>query len=340
MPKAPQHHALARQWQLLRLLPTNPPGITARELAALLAREGFTVTKRTVERDLSELSSLFGIACNDKGTPYGWHWMKGKYADLPGLAVSDALSLRIIEELLRPLLPPAVLDSMESRFEQAQTKLATLRPDNPTARWEEKVRYIPPGLPLMPPAIAPGILESVQQALLEERQLQVRYRKPGGTESSDLLLHPLALIQRGPVPYLAAAAYDYSDIRLYAVHRMQACEFLAEAAALPPDFSLDAFIARGALQFGEPEPIRLTAWVAPDLAAILSETPLGGDQQLAPAPEGYRLQVSVSDTWQLEWWLLSQGDSLRVDTPPGLRERIRERLSQALGRYTDGNGPT
>ena len=36
MPKAPQHHALARQWQLLRLLPTNPPGITARELMRLL----------------------------------------------------------------------------------------------------------------------------------------------------------------------------------------------------------------------------------------------------------------------------------------------------------------
>lgn len=54
MPKAPQHQALARQWQVLRLLPTRPPGITSRELVARLEREGFSVTKRTVERDLAE----------------------------------------------------------------------------------------------------------------------------------------------------------------------------------------------------------------------------------------------------------------------------------------------
>ena len=44
MPKAAQHHALARQWQVLRLLPTKPPGITSRELVEKLEHEGFTVT--------------------------------------------------------------------------------------------------------------------------------------------------------------------------------------------------------------------------------------------------------------------------------------------------------
>ena len=72
MPKAAQHHALARQWELLKQLPSRAPGITARELVTQLNTAGFAVTKRTIERDLVELAGVFGIECNDKSTPFGW----------------------------------------------------------------------------------------------------------------------------------------------------------------------------------------------------------------------------------------------------------------------------
>ena len=219
MPKAAQHHALARQWQVLRLLPTKPPGITSRELVEKLEREGFTVTKRTVERDLAELSTIFGIACNDKGMPYGWHWMKGEYADLPGLTVSDAVSLRLVEDLLRPLLPSAMLESLESRFQQAKAKLAELSADNPNAKWADKVRYVSPAMPFIPPKVETAVLDAVHEALLKEQQIEVEYKKASG-EQKCYRLHPLALVQRGQVTYLIATAFDYEDERLYALHRV------------------------------------------------------------------------------------------------------------------------
>ena len=166
MPKAAQHHALARQWQLLRLLPNKLPGITSRELVDKLEREGFVVTKRTVERDLAELSTIFGIACNDKGMPYGWYWMKGEYADLPGLSVSDAVSLRLVEDLLRPLLPSAILESLETRFGQAKAKLAELSADNPNAKWADKVQNVSPSMTFLPPKIDSAVLDDVHEALL------------------------------------------------------------------------------------------------------------------------------------------------------------------------------
>lgn len=111
--KKANHHALARQWEILKTLPNRGPGITVRELADKIFEAGFSVTKRTIERDLTELSALFPLMHNDKGTPRGWHWMPGADADLPGLTLADALSLRIVEDLLRPLLPAAVLESLE-----------------------------------------------------------------------------------------------------------------------------------------------------------------------------------------------------------------------------------
>ena len=246
MPKAAQHHALARQWQVLRLLPTKPPGITSRELVEKLEREGFPVTKRTVERDLAELSTIFGIACNDKGMPYGWHWMKGEYADLPGLSVSDAVSLRLVEDLLRPLLPSAMLESLETRFGQAKAKLAELSADNPNAKWADKVRYVSPSMPFIPPKVETAVLDAVHDALLNEHQIEVEYKKASG-EQKTYRLHPLGLVQRGQITYLVATAFDYQDERLYALHRIRSIRTLTDSASVPEQFAVGDYVRSGAL---------------------------------------------------------------------------------------------
>lgn len=75
MPKSSLHLALARQWEMLKKFPADGPGLTASQVTAWLQGQGYRVSKRTVERDLVELSTSFGIVCNDKSIPYGWHWM-------------------------------------------------------------------------------------------------------------------------------------------------------------------------------------------------------------------------------------------------------------------------
>ena len=90
MPKATHHDAVARLFELLKLLPSRGPGITAREICARLDASGFSVSKRTVERDLTELSRLFGLECNDKSQPYGWRWAQHQGLSLPGLGLTDA----------------------------------------------------------------------------------------------------------------------------------------------------------------------------------------------------------------------------------------------------------
>lgn len=335
MPKAAQHHALARQWQLLRLLPSRAPGITSRALAAQLEHAGFPVTKRTVERDLAELATLFGIVCNDKGTPYGWHWMKGEFADLPGQTLADAVSMQLVESLLRPLLPAAVLESLESRFQQARDKLATLTRQD-TARWPDKVCYVAPALPLRAPEIDKAILQNVQDALLHQKQLLTHYRNASEAPDSagnELRLHPLGLIQRGPITYLAATAFAYTDIRLYAVHRMSQATMLDEAAHAPEGFNLPDYLASGAAHFGSGESLRVTARISPEVAQMLTETPLADDQQITDRDGKLRLCATLEDSWQLHWWILSQGAGFIVEQPPMLRAAIRQQLAAAQAAY-------
>lgn len=334
MPKGTHHNAIVRQWELLKLLPSRGPGITVRDLVGRLTRDGFVVHKRTIERDLTTLSTLFSIVCNDKGTPYGWHWMPGEGADLPSITIADAVSLQIIEGLVRPLLPSAILESIEPRLRQARASLEALAESNRHARWIDKVRHVPPAMPLLPPHVDANVLGALHEALLQEKQVDVVYQRPGATaKPSELRLHPLGLVQRGPVGYLVATAFDYADVRLYAVHRFQSAVLTDEAVHLPDRFSLDDYIAEGGLHFGNGESIKLDAWISERLADRLAETPLAADQKLTPKADRVRLKATVIDSWQFTWWLLSQGPALEVLKPASLRTRIAEQLHSAAALY-------
>lgn len=336
MPRVKHQQSIARQWEILKRLPSKGPGVTARELSEWVCDEGYPATKRTVERDLSDLAELFPIVCNDKSTPYGWHWMEGKGADLPGVTVADAVSLTLVEGLVRPLLPAAILEALEPRFSQARTKLKAHAKDSANARWVDKVRYVPPALPLVPPKIAGGVLGVVQEALLSERQLEASYQRPDD-KPSRLVLHPLGLVQRGPVTYLVATAFGYDDVRLYAVHRIRKASVTAEPGRRPNGFSLDAYIAKGALEFGADEEIKLEAWVSDDLAAVLTETPLAADQRLVGTGDGgARLSATVRNSWQLQWWILSQGAGITVLKPLDLKKSIAFTLAEATTNYLLG----
>lgn len=84
MPFATTRATLSRQWALLRQLPGRSPGITSAELVWRLRDVGFTVSKRTVERDLNELSLIFPLERNDKSIPFGWHWSSSAGGELRG----------------------------------------------------------------------------------------------------------------------------------------------------------------------------------------------------------------------------------------------------------------
>ena len=92
MPRNSREPTLARQWELLKLIPRHRPGATARELCERLKNAGHGVTKRTVERDLLELSIPFQLMCNDAAMPYGWYWKSDASFDIPGIALDEMMN--------------------------------------------------------------------------------------------------------------------------------------------------------------------------------------------------------------------------------------------------------
>ena len=237
MPKSSNHLALERQWELIKLLPSRAPGMACSEMVSRLCESGYVVTKRTVERDLAQLEKQFGIRCNDASKPYGWHWLPGQKETFAGVDLADAVSLTIAEGVLKQMLPPSMVQVLRPKFEQAREKLKAIS-GHPMARLQEKVRYIPNTLLFESPFVRSKILETIEQALTRDKQIEVKYA-PFKQKTKALRLHPLSLIQRGKVSYLLATTFDYPDQRLYAIHRFEAVEILDEAASIPPNFTVD-----------------------------------------------------------------------------------------------------
>jgi hypothetical protein len=142
-------NTIARQWELLAALPSRGPGITAAELRLRLVDAGFTTTKRTIERDLNDMSLIFPIICDARSTPYAWYWRPGSAISLPGISLADALTLRLVEGGLKPLVPSFIWSAIAPRFMDATNKLEALSIENPAAGWADKVASCSPGFPLL-----------------------------------------------------------------------------------------------------------------------------------------------------------------------------------------------
>lgn len=319
MPIANKKSVLARQWQMLQLLPKSGSGKTVQEILQELQDRGFIIAKRQVERDLKALSEIFpNIECNDKSKPYGWRWAKDSNTDISAMTLSEAFSLQLLEDFLRPLLPSILLQSMENRFKVAKKQLEATSTGNLKAKLTKKVKVIHDHQMFLPPQVSSDIMENIQEALMHDEQIEAEYININTKTVSTQRLNPLALITKASVSYLVATAWNYQDIRLYALHRLQKIKRTYEPAVQLENFDLDAYIKEGAMQFGAKENIVLEAKVDEDLSHILLETPLSDDQIL----ENGKLQATLKNSWQLRWWILSQGDAIKIESPKSLKNEI------------------
>jgi predicted DNA-binding transcriptional regulator YafY len=324
---ANNQQSLLRQWNMLRLLPRAPAKVSARELCERLGTADFPVAKRTVERDLNELSAVFPLAVDSREKPYGWSWQRDAPSfDLPGLSIPEALTLALVQQQLHSQLPPSALDALQPHFRSAARTLAASVETTSSKTWLDKVRTVAPLQPLQPPALDEACQRTVYLALMKDRQLRLHYRKrDANTDTVYESVHPLAIVQRGGVIYLVCSFAQHADARTLALHRVRQAELLYEPARRPPGFDIDDFIASGEFGFRTGAPIVLRATFRRAVGEHLYETPLSSDQLLEPREDGtLALTATVAATRSLVFWLTGFGPNVVVHEPAQLRAEMKE----------------
>lgn len=297
--------------RLLALIPRAPRRKSTATLTSELASHGFTVTLRTVQRDLLSLSGKFPIA-SDQQVPAGWSYLReADELSMPELDPTAALAYHLAGTYLHELFPAELLDKLTPRILTARKLLEANLPGR-IADWSQRVRAVPPGLKLLAPTIAPGVIEAVHAGLLERRQLVLHYQGWEDSAPKPLPCHPLGMVLRGQVAYLIARIRNYDDVRILAMHRISEIALSDLPASDPPGFELASYLAQNELDWRFGADVQLQFAARPSLARFLSESRLSVDQQIGPLVKGWHeVRATVADTYELERWLASQGELLR-----------------------------
>ena len=238
-------------------------------------------------------------------------------------------ALRQIQDLVADLLPQHALDRLWQRL---------LNDTNGPVLDESRLRIVPDTFRLKPVDLNPGVLKAIIEALAQHRALKIKYRN-AKNERSQVIIHPQALIQRGPIPYLLALKNDETEpVRLYALHRMIRADVLPDSPAhAAAGFSLENAIDTGLVDFGHGEMIDLEIRVRGYLAPVLYVCKLAHDQHLEDEPPDsefeIRVRARVPSTGQLLRWLLGAGTNIEVIAPLGLRGVIAEQARKTAEIY-------
>ncbi len=322
-----------RYLTMLRMVPRYPKSITTTELADRLDEQGFSVTMRSIQRDLEKLSIDFPLMVDESSRPFQWSFDREATMDIiPALDLPAALTFELAKAYLTPMLPPRALSHLKPHFDEAHRTL--LRERNPLGQWPNRVRVINRGLGGQRPAIDSDVLETVTEALLREFRCELTYQARNWPEPDEIVVHPLGLIFRDPNVYLIGKIEGREGVRQLVLHRASGGKLVEKPLERPEDFDLDLYISSGAMGILHSRAsIFLHLRCDKPVLKHLIESPLGFDQVTTDVDENtFEIRVTVGDTQDLRWWLTAQAVHCDILEPDWLREEISSTLEKGLSR--------
>ncbi|WP_295408290.1 WYL domain-containing protein [uncultured Thiocystis sp.] len=288
--------------------------------------------RRSLQLDLKDLVEEGRIeAANPGGKPRHYRRAGADPADAPLLW---QYTLQQIQDLVADAVPQRQLNRVWERL---------LAEDVGPRLDRDRLRIVPDTLRLQPVELSETVLMAVIDALANGLALEVRYRSAGKTPTS-ARLHPQALVQRGPIPYLLALKNrEEAPVRLYALHRMlRATALVNVRARQAEDFDLDVAMAEGVIDFGQGDWIDLELRVRGYLTDLLTVCPLEPGQRWEDEPDGaafaIRVWATLPSTGQLLRWLLGAGDNVEVVAPADLRQTVAMQAAKVAGIYSKAPG--
>jgi len=333
---------LRRYLTLMSHIPVGSSSGNARvdteRLLAVLAGADLAVSKRTLQRDLEALAAEFPeLRCSEKSKPYGWYWHEAPPFGAPLVGLSSALMHDLVGRHLVAALPRALVKGLKPSFEQARGTLAQ-SPDSRLAAWSRSVRALPAGYPRRPPEVRGPVVEVVYEALYLGRRFEADYRKPVGGRRTlrTYEVSPLGIVLRSGALTLVCTFWDYSEVNHLSLHRIQAARPLATRVKAPRGFNLDQHIRSGKMGFVIGPPLRLRARVRDVIAERLEDVPIGDEQRLGDAVDGWcALEAQVHDSMELRGWLRSLGPLIEVSSPKPLRQAMIQDVAELTALYSD-----
>ncbi|MDU0328847.1 YafY family protein [Paenibacillus sp. 3LSP] len=309
----------------LLLLLQNRGKMSSRQLAELLE-----VSERTIVRDIEALSAAGIPVYAERGSRGGWVLADSYRTNLTGMRPEEIVSLLLANhnELLKDL-------GIQGDFQAAYQKLlaaapAPIRQDAELIR--ERLHIDGAGWHASEEAFP--WLSAVQEAVWAQRKLRIRYRKEEGI--TERIIHPLGLVAKRNVWYVAAEQEPDGELRTFRISRLEEASLLDETFMRPEGFDLAAYWEQTTARFKSELP-RYVARVRTTEAGLdrLRKERFIKVLQVENSDNQGQILAEV-DLQTLDWAcgvILRIGRDAEVLEPQELRERVISEAQAILALY-------
>lgn len=179
-------------------------------------------------------------------------------------------------------------------------------------------------------------LVSVMQAMLDNTEMELHYRKYLSEEEEVRHIRPYAVKEFAKRWYIVAYSVEASSLRVYAMDRILSLTPTGEKFRMPKGFQVDELFESSYgiyLPEGE-EPVLVKLRTTLREAAYLQDLPLHPSQVFLGEKDGFclfALRVIPNPNFIME--LVKHGKRLEILEPASLREQVRQELRNALKLY-------
>jgi proteasome accessory factor B len=287
------------------------------------------VSARTIQRDIDYLKYELEAPIEYDAVRHGFYYADPSWF-LPSVMVSegDLLALLIGQQALavyRGTPMAGELERVYRKLAELLTDKIELGPELVQARFSF---FNPPARP-----IDPEIWRTVLRGMLHGIELAVSYKAAGAREPKPHVLQPYHVVNAEGDWYLLARDEQWDDVGQYAMSRIRAATLTERRFAVPRSFRPgDAMANRYGrhLHVRGAKPVTVRLRIAPLLADYVSEKQWNPRQRLALQRDGsLLLSFPVPDLRDVEPWILSLGEHVKVLAPASLRASVRARHARA-----------
>lgn len=294
-----------------------------------LLREKLECSRATATRIIEEMRNFLGAPIEYDRSTNGYRYAHQAF-DLPGLwfNASELYALLAVQKHLAEVQPgflDGMLGPLKGRIEHIlqSEQLGS-------GEIARRVRI----LRMAGRSTGGECFQTVAGALLQRRQIEILYHGRERDAETDRVISPQRLAHYRDNWYLDAWCHQAKALRSFALERIRIARPLDSPSIEIADEKLDAHFARSYGIFaGEPIATALLRFT-PERARWVAEETWHPRQEGRLLEDGsYELKIPYSDARELMMDILKYGPDVEVIGPAELRQAVRERLKEALGRY-------
>ena len=175
-------------------------------------------------------------------------------------------------------------------------------------------------------------------AICNKTVLSITYKSFRRNSEKEVIIHPYFIKEYNNRWFLLGREHGFDSISHLAFDRIERISPVTGVSYIDNeeyDFNDDYFSdIIGVTKHLKSEPQKVRLWVANSLYPYIQTKPLHGSQKVKyTGSDGYELEIEVRPNYELEQLILSYGEGLKVLYPEGLRDKIKERLTDSLNNY-------